>query len=268
MSKALRDKLDQKIPRDVIKTREAFGGRKLDYLDGYYVISRMNEVFGQGNWGYTISNLVNVFNGNTGTPEKPFYTSHYIAIVKIEVPSLEGGAAIISDTGYGDGYDKQSPGKAHELASKEAVTDALKRACKSLGMSMGLALYDKDQTNVEEAHQATGPRAAAGNEPTNGAAHTPGPVKAIATGVASANGAQPSSASANPGEGKTKLTEADRKVVEKSINAHLRTIVAKKIKTMPELKGLMVTKFQKQSTTDLNMPQLESYLGDLQTMLK
>jgi hypothetical protein len=56
-----------------------------------------------------------------------------------------------SDYGYGDGTDKTNPGKAHELAIKEAVTDGLKRCAKNLGPVMGLALYDKDQTDVKEA---------------------------------------------------------------------------------------------------------------------
>ena len=75
------------------------------------------------------------------------HTAHYIARVRLEVPIL---GCIFSDVGYGDGSDAKNAGKAHELAAKESVTDGLKRAAKNLGMSMGLALYSKEQENVED----------------------------------------------------------------------------------------------------------------------
>jgi recombination DNA repair RAD52 pathway protein len=39
-------------------------------------------------------------------------------------------------------------GLAHESASKEAVTDALKRTLRTFGNPFGLALYDKSRENV------------------------------------------------------------------------------------------------------------------------
>lgn len=136
--------LDAKIPRDVVKERDGGSGRSFSYLEGQYVIARMNEIFGQGNWAYITEEAKCVHEGEHNGK----YTCHYIARVRVEVPAL--GHALFVDYGYGDGMDKVNPGKAHELAVKEAVTDGFKRAAKNLGMSMGLALYSKDQENVDD----------------------------------------------------------------------------------------------------------------------
>lgn len=139
--------LDAKIPRDCISSREGGGRSKLSYLEGWYVIDRLNKTVGQGFWAYTSDvNLVHSDMANNSV--------HYIAKVRLAVKFPNGETTEFSDYGYGDGKDKYSIGKAHELAVKEAVTDGLKRCAKNLGMSLGLALYDKTQENVEESEPA------------------------------------------------------------------------------------------------------------------
>lgn len=155
--------LDSKIPRDVISERDGGGGRKLSYLEGWYVIDRLNKVVGQGNWSYETEEMRLVREGTIKDKYgNDVHTAHYIAKVTlnarlspgVEDRSLYSGWSTFSDYGYGDGSDKNNPGKAHELAVKEAVTDAVKRCAKNLGMSLGLALYDKTQENVAEAEEA------------------------------------------------------------------------------------------------------------------
>lgn len=160
----LKQELDAKIPRDVIKTRDGGNGVQLDYLSSYYVIKRLNEVLGQGNWSYTINALQLVHAGpfektNWRTKEKEqHFSAHYLAKILLAVRLSDGTAVTFEDVGYGDGTDKAMLGKCHELASKEAVTDGIKRCAKNLGMSFGLALYDKEQENVsEETETTTGP---------------------------------------------------------------------------------------------------------------
>lgn len=139
------EELDAKIPRDCVALREGGGGRKLSYLEGHYVINRLNKVLGQGNWAYTSDvTLVDASDNPKGG-----YSVHYIAKVRLAV-TLPGTPTEFTDYGYGDGSDKFLKGKAHELAVKEAVTDGLKRCAKNLGMSLGLALYDKTQENVQD----------------------------------------------------------------------------------------------------------------------
>src|SRR6185437_1578211 len=56
-----------------------------------------------------------------------------------------------SDTGYGDAIEYTgSRITPHELASKEAVSDALKRCVASLGDQFGLCLYGDDPAPPEE----------------------------------------------------------------------------------------------------------------------
>lgn len=141
MDQEIIKKLDTKIPRDCISMRDAGQGRKLAYLEGWYTIARMNEIFGQGNWSYVVHEMRLVFAGKVGDKE----CAHYVAHVQVTALGTS-----FSDYGYGDGTDKYNPGKAHELAVKEAVTDGVKRCAKNFGMSMGLALYDKTQENVDD----------------------------------------------------------------------------------------------------------------------
>lgn len=159
--KELNEALDANIPRSAVKSREGAGRRSFSYLSADYVIDRMNRLFGNLNWATeTVENKL-VFMGEVNGKQ----VAHYIARVKVEAQHIDESGRVVrtshTGTGYGDGSDSVNPGKAHELAAKEAESDALKRACKNFGQSMGLALYDKDQTNVEEdAPRKEAPKAA------------------------------------------------------------------------------------------------------------
>lgn len=154
--------LEENIPASVVSKREAFrGGPKLSYLESWYVIDRLNQVFGNGNWNYGITELTQVSEDEHNGKYRVFYRSR----VQLQVPAL---GTLIEDVGFGNGADKTGFGPAHELACKEAVSDALKRCAKSLGKSMGLALYDKSQTHVEgEAEAAPRSKRAAPARKTN-----------------------------------------------------------------------------------------------------
>lgn len=144
--------LEESIPASVVSKRDAGNGMKLDYLEGWYVIDRLNTIFGNTNWSYEIEELKMVFEGEV----RGKYSVSYTAQVSLSVPKFSAKTSEKSyftesryvDVGYGDGQDKTNPGKAHELAVKEAVTDAIKRCAKSLGKSLGLALYDKSREHV------------------------------------------------------------------------------------------------------------------------
>lgn len=149
MSKtAIQQELDSSIPKDVVHTRSQ-AGRDLSYLETWYVIDRLNQVLGQGNWGYQTVKLDKVFEGKVEQYSGEVHSTSYTAQVSLFATLEVGKTVVFSDVGYGDGTDKKNPGKAHELAVKEAVSDGLKRAAKNLGRSMGLALYDKTQEFVE-----------------------------------------------------------------------------------------------------------------------
>ena len=142
----LNKKLDADIPADAIEKRSQ-GGKELSYLSGAYVINRLNEVLGQGNWSYGFEKLEKVFEGTIAQYSGDAFSTSYIAQVQIRA-DINGKTVYFTEVGYGDGTDKKNPGKAHELAVKEAVTDGLKRAAKNLGRSMGLGLYFKGDMYV------------------------------------------------------------------------------------------------------------------------
>lgn len=145
-----KEKLDQNIPESAIEQREAWrNGPKLSYLSGAYVINRLNEVLGQGNWSYGIHKMDKVYEGEIEQSSGKAFTVSYITQVWFNA-NIDGRQVNFIEVGYGDGTDKKSQGKAHELATKESSTDALKRAAKNLGISMGLGLYFKSGEYVDE----------------------------------------------------------------------------------------------------------------------
>lgn len=153
--------LDSKIPADAVSERQGGNGKMLSYLETQYVIDRLNKVIGIGNWSYKAKPLKvweGIMQDRNG---HDIFAVSYTAMVELQV-ALGTARTLFEEVGYGDGSDKSHPGKPHELATKEAVSDGLKRCAKNLGMSMGLALYDKTRVNVEEAVQmaAPAPRAA------------------------------------------------------------------------------------------------------------
>ncbi len=153
----IQQQLDSNIPESAVTKREAYkNGPQLSYLTGAYVTDRMNQVLGQGNWGYQLEELTKVYEGEIEQYNGKAFTTSYIA--KVTLAANVGGKSVyFTEIGYGDGTDKKSAGKAHELAVKEATTDGFKRAAKNLGRSMGLGLYFKDGQYIEETEVKTAP---------------------------------------------------------------------------------------------------------------
>ncbi len=132
-----------KLSRENVAKRSGGGGKDLSYVEAHYVIQRMNEVFGPMGWDSETVQMREV----TAEGGKPAYVAkvRVSAIVKTE----EGYMKSVKE-GFGFGSDKSGL-NPHEMAVKEAESDAFKRAARQFGMSLGLALYDKTQENVEDA---------------------------------------------------------------------------------------------------------------------
>jgi len=139
---AIKPELDRKLDPSHVRPPSKFGP-KGDYLEGWHVIAEANRIFGYGAWSYTITGLTkdSVAEGRNGKGETQWQAA-YTCIVRLQV-----GDVIREDVGFGSGYAKQM-GDAIEGATKEAVTDALKRALRTFGNPFGLALYDKSRANV------------------------------------------------------------------------------------------------------------------------
>lgn len=210
----------KKIPRDEVSQREGGGGKKLSYLEAQYVIQRMNTVFGVCGWDSETVEMKEV----TAPNGKPSYISkvRLTVIVKTE----DGGYMKSVKEGYGFGSDKSSL-NPHEMAIKEAESDAFKRAARQFGMSLGLALYSKDQENVEEAP----PKTTENNQ------------KPVAT-----------------------PTVNNRETVNKKITAISRVVIAKKLKTLDELKAEIKTKYGVDQATALSDNFALELLSNLERM--
>tara|TARA_R110000824_G_scaffold282012_1_gene470293 strand:- start:6 stop:638 length:633 start_codon:yes stop_codon:yes gene_type:complete len=135
----LEAKLD---PKHVKKPSGSFGP-KGDYIEGWHAIAEANRIFGFGGWSYTIKTMTqdSLKEGTTAKGDTQWQAA-YTCIVTVKV-----GDVVREDVGFGSGFAKQI-GDAVEGATKEAVTDALKRTLRTFGSQFGLALYDKSRENV------------------------------------------------------------------------------------------------------------------------
>ncbi len=135
--KALSGKLD---PAHVKERSQS--GRKLSYVEGWHAIAEANRIFGFDAWNRETVDIRLVQERERTVGQGTGWGVTYIARVRVTV-----GTVTREGIGSGHGIDRDL-GLAHESAIKEAETDAMKRALMTFGNPFGLALYDKDQSNV------------------------------------------------------------------------------------------------------------------------
>jgi len=144
--------LQAPLDRKHVKSRSQ-AGRSLSYIEGWWAIAEANRIFGFHGWNRETLDLrmVAEYPRKIGKPpnQKDGFGVSYLAKVRVSVFIEEYGTIIREGTGYGSGMDTDL-GQAHESALKEAETDAMKRALMTFGNPFGLALYDKEQTNVTD----------------------------------------------------------------------------------------------------------------------
>ena len=135
--------LNQELASTRIKTRQK-GNISLSYIEGHSVIDTANQVFGFGNWDYSISKLDSV---SSEINQNQNHIVCYKATVQILVHNDTHTQGVSrEDVGFGSGIAK-TLADAHEGGAKEAVTDAIKRAMRSFGNQFGNSLYSKDKNH-------------------------------------------------------------------------------------------------------------------------
>lgn len=171
-------------PLDASRVRQRTDGRggKLSYLETHDVIRTANAVFGFGQWGHEVVDLrplapVTVHNKD----QKAGVCVGYICTIRLTV----AGCVPVSGVGFGDAteYRESAAVTAHELAAKEAESDALKRALKNYGDQFGLALYDKAAAtsgHVTSSSRSSGRGRGAASAPAGGGGGTDGNQAAVA----------------------------------------------------------------------------------------
>ena len=128
-------------PKHVVEPSGSFGP-KGSYLEGWHVINELNRVFGFDGWSYTIDLRRDDLSEGNDSKGQPQWRAAYTCICTLTI-----GPVTRQDVGFGSGFAK-GVGDAIEGATKEAVTDSLKRAARTFGNIFGLALYDKSRANV------------------------------------------------------------------------------------------------------------------------
>ena len=136
--------LAKPLERSHIKPPKKFGP-KGHYIEGWLAIAEANRIFGFDGWSYTIDLIKDDVTLGKDKDGNDQWQAAYSCIC-----TVEAGGVTRQDVGFGSGFAKMI-GDAIEGATKEAVTDALKRCLRTFGHPFGLALYDKDRANVSDA---------------------------------------------------------------------------------------------------------------------
>jgi DNA recombination protein Rad52 len=149
--------LKEPLAVEDVKHRKGTGNQQLSYVASYHVINEANRIFGFGMWSTEIQYLHQVDKTiyvkppyKAGEDPKEMISMSYLCQLKLTVANGEKTVSH-ADTGFGNGVAGNTAhgiGSVIELASKEAVTDALKRCLRYYGSKFGLSLYDKDDDTM------------------------------------------------------------------------------------------------------------------------
>ena len=136
--------LKAKLKRRHVKVRE-FAGASVSYVEGWHAIAEANRIFGFDSWDrQTLAprcHWAHLQYGETLC----FYST------KVRI-TVRAGDTVTVREGIGTGFGRApQPELAHDIALKAAETDATKRAFATFGNPFGLALYDREQTQVTKA---------------------------------------------------------------------------------------------------------------------
>ena len=133
LSPAVAQQLDAPLDPSLVAQRKGRAGHTFPYLPGRVAIAQANRLLGYGGWGYDLvgevtSRELTTRDAQTGAVE---HTTAYTATVRLHVP----GVPPRTDVGFRVVAEESAQG--HETAYKAAVTDALKRALRTLGAQFG-----------------------------------------------------------------------------------------------------------------------------------
>lgn len=110
------------------------------YIEGHKVVKLANEVFGFDGWSSEVRSMtIDYEDENSGR-----YTIGVSCTMRI---TLKAGV-YREDIGYGSSINMPHKYQAYDKARKEAATDALKRALRQFGESLGNCLYNKEYVNM------------------------------------------------------------------------------------------------------------------------
>ncbi len=140
--------LNAPLDKSIIKKRTK-AGVSLSYVEGWHAIAEANRIFGFDGWSRETVTLFEASRGLHEARNGKQWRVSFVATVRVTA-----GGVHKDGTGFGSGFGKEDAiGDAIESAVKEAETDAMKRALMTYGNPFGLALYDKQQSQVASEEQ-------------------------------------------------------------------------------------------------------------------
>lgn len=110
------------------------------YIAAHDVERRLNEVFGLG-WTQEIKSVDLVSCASRAGGKGNVWVACYRVLLRLTVLLEMGGVIFRDGVSCSYGRPQATAEDAHDQGLKSAATDALKRAAKTLGDSLGLALY-------------------------------------------------------------------------------------------------------------------------------
>jgi len=109
------------------------------HLEEWDVEAHLTRIFGFLGWDKEVT--YGLIFEDEPTPKR--WTVAYHAHCRLTVRDADGtDRAVKEDAATGTGTNQPSRAAAHDLAIKDAVSSAVKRAAKALGNQFGLSLYD------------------------------------------------------------------------------------------------------------------------------
>lgn len=135
-AKRISTNLSKKLGPEFISYRTGFNMSKVAYIEGWTAISLANQIFGFNGWSSEIKNT----SVDYESVDDKNISLGISCLVRI---TLKDGS-YREDVGFGSAEAQRSKALAYEKARKEAATDALKRALRQFGNSLGNCCYDKN----------------------------------------------------------------------------------------------------------------------------
>ncbi|MGE0629997.1 MAG: Rad52/Rad22 family DNA repair protein [Hyphomicrobiaceae bacterium] len=127
-------KLKTKLPPRSVRQRD-INGQAFNYVEGWYVISEANRIFGFDGWDRETLEAKCLWAKQSGDR----FSVAYLTKVRISVNAGER-RVVREGTGFGEATFANAA-QSHEFAIKAAETDATKRAIVTFGNAFGLSLY-------------------------------------------------------------------------------------------------------------------------------
>jgi DNA recombination protein Rad52 len=130
------ESLGRPLGPEYVSERPGPRGMKLNYLAHNHLVSILNQIFGYDGWSTRVVKVERI--------ESDQQSGGGVGVQATVRVTLTSNGSFREDIGVGMATSGFSDFfTAYEKASKEAVTDAEKRACRKFGEALGLCLYDK-----------------------------------------------------------------------------------------------------------------------------